>query len=72
MIRYNLEGDKIKVIKCCNCGHEVDITKLERVVSSGVNGLDCDNVLVVVSSIMWRIWESSIFEPCCDAPDYNY
>ncbi len=70
--RYNLDGNAIRIIKCKSCGHEVDITDLEKLINSdGINGMDCKNVLVIVDAVQNSVRPSSLWSGCCDMPDYD-
>lgn len=59
--RYNLNGDKIKVVKCNSCGHEVDVSQLASI---HVNGLRYDVGLSLIVA--------DKFAYCCDNSTYSH
>ena len=60
MTRYNINGEEIEyMVKCRNCGHEVDIQNIRF---AELPGMEYINELIVCNE----------FANCCKEPDYEF
>lgn len=60
-MRYDINGNEIRhMVKCKNCGHEVDATPLFYI--GNMNGLGHVNNLITINARA----------DCCPSPDYDY
>lgn len=59
--RYDIDGNEITIVKCTECGHEVDITQLRNIT---VNGMEHSSGLGLIIP--------DAYAGCCERPNYSH